>query len=168
MSYGEAGFTPPRLESEARSDPIEQRAVADSLLQGFYEVSMLSWSVLLRAHTERVLGRVSASPPRAFKLLRRATGPQDASRGIATGQTSPFQDLQGCRLRCLVVSALVVAAMQAFLRKKHGNLIRGWRQALSQTDSMVPPRDLSDSFAARLAFSCLPGLAVRSFPSCIS
>ena len=42
---------------------------------------------------------------------------------------------------------------QAFLRKKHGNLIRGWRQALSQTDSMVPSRDLSDGCAPRRAVS---------------
>ncbi|CAE7031577.1 unnamed protein product [Symbiodinium natans] len=42
---------------------------------------------------------------------------------------------------------------KAFLRKKHGNLIRGWRQALSQTDSMVLSRLHFMKAAARLGFA---------------
>lgn len=42
---------------------------------------------------------------------------------------------------------------KAFLRKKHGNLIRGWRQALSQTDSMVLSKLHFMKAAARLGFA---------------
>jgi len=44
-------------------------------------------------------------------------------------------------------------SFKAYLRKKHGNLIRGWRQALSQTDSMVLSKLHFMKAAARLGFA---------------
>eukprot|EP00438_Fugacium_kawagutii_P024282 Skav232548 [mRNA] locus=scaffold7124:34472:37761:+ [translate_table: standard] len=50
--------------------------------------------------------------------------------GCADGLAGPCGALRGLAGPC--------GSSEAFLQKKYGNLIRAWRQALSQTDSMAP------------------------------